>query len=225
MKMRIILFLMMIAFIAFPTFGQEEYVDVRTGNKFYKSEQYTEAEIAYRKGLLKNPKSVEATYNLGNALFKQEKYAEALEQYQKVIPTADISKTKLASALHNTGNALLMQQQIAESIEAYKKSLRINPKDDETRYNLAYAQQLLKKQDNQDKNDKQDQKQDQQNQENQQNKQEKNEEEQEEQPQPSDISKDRAEQILEALMQDENDTMEKAKKQPRSSRKGADKDW
>ncbi len=220
--MRNILILMMIGFIALPIFSQEEYVDVRDGNKLYKLNQYTDAEIAYRKGLLKNPKSVEAAYNLGNALFKQEKYAEALEQYQRVVPTANISKDKLASALHNTGNALLMQQQVAASIEAYKNSLRINPKDDETRYNLAYAQHLLK---NQDKQDKQDQKQDQQKQDDQQNKKEKKEDEQKEQPQPSDISKDRAEQILEALMQDEKDTMEKAKKQPKSSRKGTDKDW
>ncbi len=222
MEMRSIFILMMIGFVTLPIFSQEEYVDVRDGNKLYKSKQYTDAEIAYRKGLLKNPKSLEAAYNLGNALFKQEKYAEALEQYQRVVPTANISKAKLASALHNTGNALLMQQKVAESIEAYKNSLRINPKDDETRYNLAYAQHLLK---NQDKQDKQDQKQDQQKQDDQQNKKEKNEDEKQEQPQPSDISKDRAEQILEALMQDEKDTMEKAKKQPKSSRKGTDKDW
>jgi len=219
---KMIIFLMM-SYIAFPAMAQEENMYIREGNKHYKSNRFTEAEIAYRKGLLKNPSSPEATYNLGNALFKQEKYAEALEQYQKVVPSDKISKEKLAAALHNTGNSLLMQHKIAESIEAYKNSLRVNPKDDETRYNLALAQYLLKEQENN-----QDQQQDQQPQpepDEQQNQQKKDDSKDEEKPQPSDMSKERAEQILEALMQDEDETMEKAQKQPKSSRKVVEKDW
>lgn len=209
--------------MAFPALAQEENVYIREGNKHYKSNRFTEAEISYRKGLLKNPKSVEATYNLGNALFRQEKYAEALEQYQKVVPTEKITKEKLAAALHNTGNSLLMQHKVAESIEAYKNALRVNPHDDETRYNLALAQYLLR---NQDDNQNQDQKQDQQPEpDEQQNQQQKDDSREERQPQPNDMSKERAEQILEALMQDEKDTMEKAQKQPKSSRRVVEKDW
>lgn len=219
---KMVLFLL-ISCVALPAVAQEENMYIREGNTHYKSNRFTEAEISYRKGLLKNPSSNEATYNLGNALFKQEKYAEALEQYQQVVPSDKISKEKLAAALHNTGNSLLMQQQVAESIEAYKNSLKINPKDDETRYNLALAQYLLKEQENN-----QDQQKDQQPQpepDEQQNQQKKDDSKEEQQPQPSDISKERAEQILEALMQDEDETMEKAKKQPKSSRKVVEKDW
>lgn len=224
MKTNKLIFFMMISFTVLNVAAQEENGYVREGNKLYKAKKYTEAEIAYRKGLLKNSKSFEANYNLGNALFKQEKYAEALEQYQKAVPIEKVSKDKLAAALHNTGNALLMEKKIAESIEAYKKSLKVNPKDDETRYNLALAQHLLKNQENQQDQNK-DQKQDQNQQpEEKEQQQQKDESQKEEQPQPN-ISKDKAEQILEALMQDENDTMEKAKKQPASSRKTVEKDW
>jgi len=203
--------------------AQEEFTDVRKGNKQYKSEKYTEAEISYRKGLQKNSQSPEAAYNLGNSLFKQEKYAEALEQYQKVLPNEKISKKKLASALHNTGNALLMQQRIPESIEAFKKSLKINPNDDETRYNLALAQYLLKNQDNQNQQNKQ---QEQPQSENQENKQKKDDSQQQQEDQPTEaIPKDKAEQLLEALMQDEDETMEKAKKLPKGAKRTVEKNW
>ena len=135
MKIRKNILPVFILFMTLSAVAQEENAYVREGNRLYKSKKYTEAEIAYRKGLLKNPKSAEAAYNLGNALYKQEKYAEALEQYQRVAPTDNISREKLAAVLHNTGNALLLQKKIAESIDAYKKSLKVNPKDDETRYN------------------------------------------------------------------------------------------
>ena len=204
--------------------AQEEFTDIRKGNKQYKSEKYTEAEISYRKGLQKNSQSPEAAYNLGNSLFRQEKYAEALEQYQKVLPDEKISKKKLASALHNTGNALLMQQRIPESIEAFKKSLKINPEDDETRYNLALAQYLLRNQDSRNQQDQQQQ--DQQQPENQENKQEKDDSQQQQEEQPNEsIPKDKAEQLLEALMQDEDETMEKAKKLPKSSKRTVEKNW
>lgn len=204
--------------------AQEEFTDIRKGNKQYKSEKYTEAEISYRKGLQKNSQSPEAAYNLGNSLFKQEKYAEALEQYQKVLPNEKISKKKLASALHNTGNALLMQQRIPESIEAFKKSLKINPEDDETRYNLALAQYLLRNQDSRNQQDQQQQEQPQP--ENQENKREKDDSQQQQEEQPTEsMPKDKAEQLLEALMQDEDETMEKAKKLPKSSKRTVEKNW
>lgn len=201
-----------------PTWAQEENAPIRTGNKHYKAQKYTEAEIEYRKGLLKNNQSFEANYNLGNALFRQQKYQEALQQYQIAVPMAKDSKQKLASAFHNTGNALLMDKKIAESIEAYKQALKLNPSDNDTRYNLAFAQYLLKNQppqQNQKQNQNKNQNQNQQQQ------------DQQQQPQPREdkMSKQQAEQILQALMQDEKETMEKAKKQPESTRKGAEKNW
>jgi len=132
--------------------AQKESGDVRSGNKLYKAQKFTEAEIAYRKGLLKNQNSVEANYNLGNALFKQKKYADALEQYKIIIALQPKEKERLAAAYHNIGNSLLVDNKIEQSIEAYKLALKNNPKDNETRYNLAYAQELLKQQQKNNKN-------------------------------------------------------------------------
>lgn len=123
-----------------------ERKNVREGNKFYETEKFTEAEIAYRKSLEVNPRSSEGTYNLGNALYKQKKFPEAAEQYQllagqgeKMIETPE-GKARLAEIYHNVGNIGMQSKEYAKSVEAYKQSLRLNPKDDETRYNLALAQ-------------------------------------------------------------------------------------
>ena len=126
-----------------------ERKQVREGNDLYQSEKYTEAEIAYRKALDVNPRSVEGTYNLGNALYKQKKFQEAAEQYQllagqevKLKETPE-GRARLAQVYHNMGNVCMQAKDYAQSVEAYKQSLRMNPKDDETRYNLALAQKLL----------------------------------------------------------------------------------
>jgi tetratricopeptide (TPR) repeat protein len=197
--------------------AQEESTDVREGNKLYKSEKFVDAEVAYRKGLQKNPKSFEGTYNLGNALFKQKKYPEALEQYKNALALQPTAKDKIAAAFHNAGNALLSDKKIEESINAYKMALKANPKDDETRYNLAYAQMMLKKQQQNKDKDKDKEKEKEQKKE-----QDKNQQQQQQQPQ---MSKQNAQQILDALMQDEKNTMDKKKKQPVRARKNAEKDW
>ena len=142
----------MMSILTLNVAAQKESGDVRSGNKFYKAQKFTEAEIAYRKGLLKNQNSVEANYNLGNALFKQKKYADALEQYKIIIALQPKEKERLAAAYHNIGNSLLVDNKIEQSIEAYKLALKNNPKDNETRYNLAYAQELLKQQQKNNKN-------------------------------------------------------------------------
>ncbi len=152
--MRRIVYILILSIVSLSVYSQKESNDVRAGNKLYKEGKFTEAEIEYRKGLQKNPKSFEANYNLGNALFKQKKYSDALEQYENSIALQSNDKEKLAAAYHNTGNALLSDKKIEESIDAYKMALKNNPKDNDTRYNLAYAQMLLKQQQSKNKNKK-----------------------------------------------------------------------
>jgi len=216
--------ILLMSVITFSVWAQKESNDVRAGNKLYKTSKFTEAEIAYRKGLVRNPKSFEANYNLGNALFKQKKYSEALEKYNNAVALQPTDKQKLAATYHNVGNSLLADKKIEESIKAYKKALKNNPKDDETRYNLAYAQMMLKKQ-QQDKDKNKDQKKDQQDQKKDQKKdQQQQQQQQQQQPKPQ-MSKENAQQILDALMQDEKNTQDKAKKQQVRGTKKAEKDW
>ena len=219
-----------------------ERKNVREGNKLYETEKFTEAEIAYRKSLEVNPRSSEGTYNLGNALYKQKKFPEAAEQYQllagqgeKMIETPE-GKARLAEIYHNVGNIGMQSKEYAKSVEAYKQSLRLNPKDDETRYNLALAQKLLHDQQNEDQNqdqnkDNQENKQDQKQDQNKQNNDQKQDDQQQQQPpkpekKENEMSKENAEQLLNSVMQDEKETQDKVKKQQQVIQGGRlEKDW
>ena len=213
---------------AAPLSAQKESGDVRRGNKSYENEKYVDAEVDYRIGLEQNNKSFSATFNLGNALYRQQKYPEAIEQFQAAAHLAGDDKQRVASAYHNIGNALLQSGEYAKSIEAYKQALRRNPTDDETRYNLVYAQQMLQQQQQQQQNqqDQQQQNQDQQqNQQEQQDNQQDNDQQQNQNQQQ--MSQEQAEQILKALEQDERDTQEKVKEaQMRNAKRyKVEKDW
>ena len=209
---------------------------IRRGNKLYNDSLFVKAEVEYRKALDANPKSTEALYNLGNALLMQQKAQEAMKQYETA-SKFETNKTKLAKIYHNAGVILQSGKQYPQCIEAYKQSLRNNPADNETRYNLALAQKMLKdqqqnqKQDQQqdkngqdqkeDKQKQQEQKQDKQNQDQKQ-QDNKNQQQQENKDQ---MSKENAEQLLNAVMQDEKNVQEKVKKNLQMRGKKYDKDW
>lgn len=214
-----------------------ERKSVRQGNKFYDKEKYTEAEIAYRKALEVNTKSKEGSYNLGNALYKQEKGKEALEQYQLALSRETVPLKK-AAIMHNAGNTFMQTKDYGKAVDSYKTALRLNPSDDETRYNLAMSQALLKNQQQQQKKDKnkkdekKDQQKDQQDKPQQQKqddqeKKQNQQKQQQQQQQQEQVSKEKAQQLLDALSQDEKETQEKVKKlqMQQSQSKKTDKDW
>ena len=206
---------------------------LRSGNKLYNDSLFIKAEVDYRKALEINPKSTDAMFNLANALLMQQKAQEAMEQYQSV-SKIEKDKEKLAQIYHNMGVMLQSAKQLPQCIEAYKESLRNNPKDDETRYNLALAQKQLKdqqqNQQNQDqqqqqqeqKEDKQDQNKDQQEQEQ---KDQQQQNQQQQQQNKNEMSKENAEQLLNAVMQDEKNVQDKVKKQIQIQGKKLEKDW
>ena len=223
------------------TMTESDYI--RNGNRLYADSLFEKAEIEYRKALELNPTSADAMYNLGNALFgqavsSQEKGDEAYKQYSTAAK-CEADKGKLAQIYHNLGTLLYSSQQYPQSVEAYKESLRNNPYDHETRYNLAKAmhmnkQQQQEQQEQQQENQEEQKQEQQQNQEEQQQEQQQqeqqqeqqNQEQQQEQEQQEQISKENAEQILNALMQDEKDIQEKQKKMMQQHQgKTFDKDW
>ena len=232
MMRRTLLISALIALLAPQTcLAQKEYGDIRHGNREYRKDKATEAEVDYRRALEKNGRSFEAHYNLGDALFKQEKYKDAADEFIAAAGTLDQEKDKkrLADTYHNLGNAHFGQQQYGEAVEAYKRSLRLNPKDNDTRYNLVKAMQLLQQQQQQQQNQDQNQNQDKQQQQQQQQQQEQQQEQQEQQQQQQQqqeqqMDKETAEQILQALEQDEQDTQEKLKRQ-QGGKKRVEKDW
>ena len=206
---------------------------LRSGNKLYNDSLFIKAEVDYRKALEINPKSTDAMFNLANALLMQQKAQEAMEQYQSV-SKIEKNKEKLAQIYHNMGVILQSSKQLPQCIEAYKESLRNNPKDDETRYNLALAQKQLKDQQqdqqNQDqqqqqqeqKEDKQDQNKDQQEQEQ---KEQQQQNQQQQQQNKNEMSKENAQQLLNGGMQDEKNVQDKVKKQIQIQGKKLEKDW
>ena len=224
--------LLMLLTVSAVAFGQKTDRDyLRSGNKLYRDSLFVKAEVDYRKALEVNPKSSAALYNLGNALLMQQKAQEAMEQYQAA-SRLEKDKSKLAQIYHNMGVILQSSKKLPECIEAYKESLRNNPHDNETRYNLALAQKQLKDQQNQNQDKQQEQKQDQKQDEQQQNKdqqdqdkKDKQQNNQQQQQNQNEMSKENAEQLLNAAMQDEKNVQDKVKKQIQIQGKKLDKDW
>lgn len=131
---------------------REARKEIREGNKLYNQLNFKEAEIAYKKGLSKNKNYPKAMYNLGNAIYQQDRFKEAINQFELAEKTVK-NKMDKAEAFHNMGNSFMKEKQYGKAVEAFKNALRNNSKDDETRYNLALAQELLKQQ-QQNKNNK-----------------------------------------------------------------------
>ncbi len=200
---------------------------VRKGNELYESKNYKEASAAYQEALKKNPTYTPGLYNLGNALYQQKQYDNARKAMDAASKTSK-DKQLTGGAQYNIGNTYMEEQKWQEAVDAYKQALRNNPQDADAKYNLSYALQMMKKdggvgkndkdkQDdkkNQDKQDQNKQNQDQKDeqkkdekQKDQQQKQDQNKEEKQEQqkpqPQPSKLSEKQAEQLLNALQQEE----------------------
>lgn len=149
---KISIFVALFIFIGSTAFSKEEASKfIYNGNNSYKSNNYKEAEIDYRKSLEKDPNSSIAKYNLANSLYKQGNYQEAMDKY-KELSGENFSKRELSKVFHNLGNSLLEDKKYNESVDAYINALKNNPKDEDTKYNLAYAQEMLRKQEQQDKN-------------------------------------------------------------------------
>jgi len=201
---------------------------IRQGNKQYRKGNVAEAEVSYRKAVERNERNPQANYNLGNALMGQRKDSLAITQLEKAAKL-ETNPLRRAQAYHNMGVICQQHRMFGEAIEAYKEALRNNPTDNETRYNLELCkrqqqdQQQDQNQQNKDNKDNQD-KQDQQKQQQQQQKQD--EQKQEQQQQKQQMSKENAEQLLNAAMQEEKQTQERMKKaQQQPQKRRLEKNW
>lgn len=218
---------------------------IRQGNRAFKSQKWAAAETQYRKAIFKNQKNPQAIYNLGCALLAQQKDSLAMVQFGNAAQL-ESNIFRRSKSYHNMGVVMQNHREYAQAIEYYKMALRFNPQDNETRYNLALCKKLLKNnqqnqnnKNNKDKNkngknkdkkndknknkdgqNKNDQNKDKQNKNQDKNNSDKNKQNQEK------MSRDNAEQLLNAAIQQEKATkrkMQKAMSQPR--RKVYDKNW
>lgn len=224
-KMISVVFLLM----TMTAVAQTDRQYIRQGNKQFHRGDYPGAEVSYRKAIEKNPKNPQATFNLGNALMAQKKDSAAVVQFENAA-RLETNPLRKALSYHNMGVICQTHKMYGDAIEAYKKALRLNPDDDETRYNLVLCKHQKQKQDqnrqNQDqqnnddkkKNDKKDQQKPEENK-------DKQDQKQQEQPKPQ-MSKDNAEQLLNAAIQNEKQTQDKLKKaQQQPQRRNIQKNW
>jgi Ca-activated chloride channel family protein len=246
MKMRAINFSFFIFYITFGlinTFAQSTRELINNGVDLYNEQKFADAEVNFKKGNEKSPDNFEAKFNLGDAYYKQQRYDEAMKSFQSAFVDAkdDLEKSKL---YYNIGNSLLKSQKIKESIGAYKEALKLNPNDEQAKYNLSYALSQLKnpnqdqnqnndknkdqKDQNKDQQNKDQQNQDQQNKDQQNQDQEKQDQQQQQQQskeqKQQELTKQEAEKILNALKENEKDLqkqLRKVKGQPIKT----EKDW
>ena len=243
----IILLLMMA--MPLPSMAQSARDLIRMGNVAYRNGQYDKAETYYLKSVEKSP-SFEGYYNLGNTYVMQQKDSTAFENYKRADSISTNDPMRKARNFHNMGNIWYAQGLAAtyqeggnaasafqNAVNFYKSSLRCNPDDNETRYNLAMAQYQLKKnqdqnggggnddknQDQQDKDKQQQEKQDEQKQD------QKDEQQNQQQSQPEqkkdEMSDQVAEQLLNSAQQDEKGVQHKVNQHPNNGRRNLEKDW
>ena len=222
---------------------------IRQGNRAFKTQKWAAAETQYRKAISKNQKNPQAIYNLGCALLMQQKDSLAMVQFGNAAQL-ESNIFRRSKSYHNMGVVMQNHREYAQAIEYYKMALRCNPQDNETRYNLALCKKLLKnnqqnqnnknnkdknkndknkdkkndKNKNKDDQNKNDQNKDKQNKNKNQDK-NKNNSDKNQQKQDK-MSRDNADQLLNAAIQQEKATkrkMQKAMSQPR--RKAYDKNW
>ena len=240
------LLLILLAFVITPTvFAQNERKFVREGNGYYAdgikdttkldTVTFGKAEVAYRRALQLKPDDFHWQFNLANSIYKQNKPDQSAAEFEKLVEKATVPAEK-SMVYHNLGNSLLAQKKFDPSIDAYEKALRITPNDPETKYNLAYAMKMKKKEQEQKDKDKdkdkkdQDKDKDKKDQDKDQNKdkQDPNKDQQQQPPPPQNkISKQSAEQMLQALENDEKQTQEKVRKAQalKAQRTKVEKNW
>ena len=223
MKQYILIFLLTVSAVVN---AQNDRQLIREGNKLYRQKQYAQAEVLYRKAIAQKADNPQAVYNLGCALMMQQKDSAAVVQYQNA---AKLEKNKLrqAKSWHNMGVVCQNHQMYGDAVKAYEQALRCNPKDDETRYNLALCKQLNKNnpQQNQQQKKNEEKNDSKENQQNQQ--QDKNNQDQQKQEKPQEqMSKENAERLLDAAVQDEKATQQRMKKaMQRPQKKQLQKNW
>ena len=165
-KTRYILLLLSVLVVT-PMWGQVDKKDVRRGNRDFRKENYREAEIDYRKALVKDSLSFAANYNLAGTLYREGDYAQAMQSLDKLKDAAPASQYS-ADYYFNLGDAALQQQDYQKAVEAFMQSLIRRPDDLQAKENFIYAKKKLQdqqqNQNNDQNNDQQNQNQDQQNQ-------------------------------------------------------------
>lgn len=239
--MRKLIYILALLSISVAMSAQTDRKEVRSGNRQFRRENYKEAEISYRKALVKDSLSFAANYNLANVLYRGEHYDEAgkiLETVREAAPASEYG----ADYFFNAGDIALAKKDYAAAVDAFKQSLLLNPGDLQAKENYIYARKMLEnRQQNGGGQDNQQNQDDQQNQDNQDNHQDRNDNQQNQdqqnqdqqdsqdgrngqQPQPVKISPQQAQQMLKAMQAKEKETQDKVNREKAEALKSRQKE-
>ena len=228
MRKSVLILLLTLASVS--AWGQK--ADLRKGNREFRKGEYGEADISYRKGLLKDTSSVAAKYNLANNLYRQENYDEAAKMLDGI-------ENPDAAACFNRGDVAIAKEDWKTAVDSFKECLLQDPGDLKAKENYIYARNKLmeqqqqeqqqnqdQNQDNQDQNKDQDQQDQDQNQDQQQNQQDQNkdQDQQQQQQQQQELSAQQAQQLLQAIQEKEKQTQEKVDEKKAAALKSRQKE-
>ena len=209
---------------ALPLSAQVDRKDVRAGNRKFRKGDVRNAEIDYRKAVVKDSLSVAGEYNLASALYRQNQFDEAgkaLETIKDVAPAGEHA----ADYYYNSGDVALQKKDYAAAVKAFRETLLRNPDDLDAKENYIYAKKMLQNQQGGGGQDQdQNQNQDQQDQDQQQQNQDQNQQNQQDQPQSQEISPQQAQQMLQAVQAKEKETQDKVNKEKAALLKSRQKD-
>ena len=231
----IILFLLTAVSVSSYADNRQARKLIRKGNALYRADKRQEAQVDYLKAYRADSTDARVQYNLATSMFPQDyklvqkERCDTMAMMFERAAQAETNPLRKAKAYHNEGVAYQGVKDFGKAIEAYKNALRCNPNDDESRYNLVLCQRQMKNQgggNNNQQQDKQDQQDKQQQQQNKQEKQEKQDQQQQQQQQEPPMSRENAEQLLNAAMQREKETQKRMKKaQQQPQRRRIEKNW
>lgn len=232
----IILFLLTAVSVSSYADNRQARKLIRKGNALYRADKRQEAQVDYLKAYRADSTDARVQYNLATSMFPQDyklvqkERCDTMAMMFERAAQAETNPLRKAKAYHNEGVAYQGVKDFGKAIEAYKNALRCNPNDDESRYNLVLCQRQMKNQGGGNNNNQQQDKQDQQDkqQQHQQDKQEKQEkqDQQQQQQQEPPMSKENAEQLLNAAMQREKETQKRMKEaQQQPQRRRIEKNW
>ena len=230
-RMRKLLLILAFAGVSACVFAQNpDRKEVREGNRKFRKENFKEAEISYRKALVKDSSSFAGNYNLASSLYRQNDFESAGKYLDKLKESAS-SNVRAQDYYFNRGNVDLQKKDYAAAVEDFKQSLLKNPSDLEAKESYIYAKMMLQNQQNgggqdqdQDQDQNQDQNKDQDQNQDQDKNQDQNQNQNKDQPQ---ISPQQAQQLLQAIQAKEKDTQDKVKKEKAAalSSRQKDKNW
>ena len=236
------LILYSLLFFTLAIAAQSEDANLPKGNEEFVAKKFTDAEANYRVSESNNPKKAINSYNLGNAIYKQNQPSEALFSYARAIENATTRPDK-HKAFHNIGNVFMKEKNYSGAVEAFKNALRNDPSDEESRYNYALAKKMLKenppkKDDKKDKKDDKKDKKDEKKDEKKEDKEKKDDKKKEEgkdpkdkkegqpKPEPGGISKERLQNLLDAVNNEEKKVQDKINGQKvKGTPVKTEKDW